>query len=219
MKKFGFTLAEVLIALVIIGIIAAITIPALMNNTNDEENIAAFKKALSVMNQAMETEYALEGNTAVYTEQPMPGVPAFAKNWKGLPAIMAKRTNIVKSDIAPFGEDISSTSSSGTAMKIFATADGIIYAIPMPRYSYLSCPADTSACLFDDCEDHYPSPCGQGVIDVNGKKGPNKLSTWKNGKIEVNDRFQFAVFETSVMPGIIRTSIESRLMYGKRTSR
>ena len=38
MKK-AFTLAEVLITLVIIGIIAAITIPALMNNTNDEENI------------------------------------------------------------------------------------------------------------------------------------------------------------------------------------
>ena len=31
MKKSGFTLAEVLIALVIIGVIAAMTIPTLMN--------------------------------------------------------------------------------------------------------------------------------------------------------------------------------------------
>ena len=33
----GFTLAEVLITLVIIGVIAAATIPTLINNTNKQE--------------------------------------------------------------------------------------------------------------------------------------------------------------------------------------
>lgn len=43
----AFTLAEVLIALVIIGIIAAMTIPALINNTNDQEFYSRFKKIYS----------------------------------------------------------------------------------------------------------------------------------------------------------------------------
>ena len=50
MKKLGFTLAEVLITLVIIGVIAAMTIPTLMNNTNSQEFRSAFKKAIILMN-------------------------------------------------------------------------------------------------------------------------------------------------------------------------
>lgn len=51
-RFFGFTLAEVLITLGVIGVVAAITIPSLINRTNDAELTAAFKKAYSVANQA-----------------------------------------------------------------------------------------------------------------------------------------------------------------------
>ena len=61
MKKLGFTLAEVLITLVIIGVIAAMTVPTLMNNTNAQEFRSALKKAISSLNQAIEKEYAMEG--------------------------------------------------------------------------------------------------------------------------------------------------------------
>lgn len=50
--KFGFTLAEVLITLGIIGIIAAMTIPTLMNSTNEKELIFGWKKNFSVISQA-----------------------------------------------------------------------------------------------------------------------------------------------------------------------
>lgn len=63
MKKLGFTLAEVLITLVIIGVIAAMTVPTLMNNTNSQEFRSALKKAISSLNQAIEREYAVDGNT------------------------------------------------------------------------------------------------------------------------------------------------------------
>ena len=43
-KRFGFTLAEVLITLTIIGIIAAITIPTLNKKWNDHANMVALKK-------------------------------------------------------------------------------------------------------------------------------------------------------------------------------
>lgn len=62
MKKSGFTLAEVLITLVIIGVIAAMTIPTLLSNTNKQEFKTALKKAMSVINQAITLNYALTGN-------------------------------------------------------------------------------------------------------------------------------------------------------------
>ena len=51
--RFGFTLAEVLITLGIIGIVAALTMPALIVNHQKQAAVAAVKKAYSVLNQAL----------------------------------------------------------------------------------------------------------------------------------------------------------------------
>ncbi len=55
MKKYmhGFTLAEVLITLGIIGIVAAMTLPTLINNGKERETVAKVKKFYSVMSQAL----------------------------------------------------------------------------------------------------------------------------------------------------------------------
>ena len=60
-KKSGFTLAEVLVTLMIIGVIAAMTVPSLMQSTAQQEYKAALKKSLSMMNQAITMNYALDG--------------------------------------------------------------------------------------------------------------------------------------------------------------
>lgn len=57
MKNTGFTLAEVLITLGIIGIVAALTIPALITNTQDKQFRAAYKKSISDISQAMKLVY------------------------------------------------------------------------------------------------------------------------------------------------------------------
>lgn len=51
--KYAFTLAEVLITLGIIGIVASITIPILMNNVQDQQWKTAYKKAYSDLSQVM----------------------------------------------------------------------------------------------------------------------------------------------------------------------
>jgi len=51
-KKFGFTLAEVLITLGIIGVVAAMTIPTLIQNTNSVKFATQFKKDISTLSQA-----------------------------------------------------------------------------------------------------------------------------------------------------------------------
>lgn len=51
-RDLAFTLAEVLIALTIIGVVAAITIPSLVQKTHDVELKTAWKKAYAELNQA-----------------------------------------------------------------------------------------------------------------------------------------------------------------------
>ncbi len=55
----GFTLAEVLITLGIIGVVAAMTMPTLINSTNGAQYKTAFKKSLSVLSQAVVMNIAL----------------------------------------------------------------------------------------------------------------------------------------------------------------
>jgi len=52
-KLFGFTLAEVLITLGIIGVVAAMTMPSLIAEHKTKETVAKLKKFNSVMNQAL----------------------------------------------------------------------------------------------------------------------------------------------------------------------
>ncbi|MDD3237086.1 MAG: type II secretion system protein [Candidatus Gastranaerophilales bacterium] len=56
-KDKAFTLAEVLITLVIIGVIAALTIPAVINTTKDREFEVAAKKAAVEMTRIASDEY------------------------------------------------------------------------------------------------------------------------------------------------------------------
>ena len=55
MNRFAFTLAEVLVTLGIIGVVAAMTMPTLIGNTKPKELEAQFKKAHSMLSQAVVT--------------------------------------------------------------------------------------------------------------------------------------------------------------------
>lgn len=56
--KDGFTLAEVLITLGIIGVVAAFTIPVLVHDVQENNYKVAYKKAYSVASQAWQSAYA-----------------------------------------------------------------------------------------------------------------------------------------------------------------
>lgn len=60
-KAFGFTLAEVLITLGIIGIVAAMTIPTLIANTNSQKYRSTLKKTVSTLSQAAKLSDSLYG--------------------------------------------------------------------------------------------------------------------------------------------------------------
>ena len=155
MKKFGFTLAEVLITLVIIGVIAAMTIPTLMNNTNQQEFRVGLKKAISALNQAMSLNYALEGTTV--------GDTTLASAQQVRDNLFKKRMSVVSTGTA--GSAFATTSSvTPDASGIFYTADGMRFGIG----------GFNSAGVGHSNDEWY---YGFIVVDVNGEKGPNVATT------------------------------------------
>jgi len=182
-KRFGFTLAEVLITLGIIGVVAAMTIPTLISNTNGAQFKTAYKKALSTLNQAVLMNVAMEDTDFAGLKADADGSVATGSMSEMLGQRMQSATEITDNYFTAtaagttltLGEDITCTAAgvpdgrctgtetidettdyTATTAKVFSFADGT-------SFGYLI--AST------DCSD--TAPC-KGFIDVNGATGPNK---------------------------------------------
>lgn len=187
-KRFGFTLAEVLITLGIIGVVAAMTMPTLINSTNGAQYKAAFKKALSALSQAVTLNVALDdvnfadtiagGGTSADTDRTTDGTIA---------NIFNKRMNIVKgANALSDNHDIKDAASTPTSTALFGAAyaadeattnnglptvntflffnDGMMFAFD----------GTDSACTIAEGTSTSLKVC-EGYIDVNGEKGPNRV--------------------------------------------
>lgn len=136
-KLRGFTLPELLIILMILGLISALSIPILLTNVNEEEFITKSRRAISLMNQAARMQYALNGNTyATVAEEGAYNRQYVYDNF------FKKRFHIIS-------EGTIEIEGIGSFPCVF-TSDGIAYAIA------------------DDISKVY--------VDLNGKKGPNRLT-------------------------------------------
>ena len=71
MKSFGFTLAEVLITLSIIGIVAALTIPQKIGNYVEKRTVVQLKSAYSLVSQAFLSAMAENGEVNNWCEVPI----------------------------------------------------------------------------------------------------------------------------------------------------
>ena len=173
-KRFGFTLAEVLITLGIIGVVAAMTMPTLMNSTQGAQYKAAYKKALSALSQAVTLNVALdEWNFA----------DADASTYK-IPNLLSSRMNVVRTET-----DYSKVlDSKGNAYKV-SSATGAVGAGDVPTTTgsdnttlffndgiMFSFPTASKNCTMDETQGATgrDKVC-KGFIDVNGVKAPNKL--------------------------------------------
>src|SRR5574344_1376129 len=88
-KFSGFTLAEVLIVLAIIGVVASMTLPTLINKVQKQEYVTALKKEYSMLNDGFAQILADEGvdqleDTSVFQSLPtdsncLPSVATEAK--------------------------------------------------------------------------------------------------------------------------------------------
>lgn len=157
-KKLAFTLAEVLITLAIIGVVAAMTIPSVIVRTNQQEFKTGAKKALSVLTNAVQLVNTQDGLTFADGER-------FAE-------ALIQRMNVIKVEdnrnsrylpnaayaMNTGGDKIEYPSISGASIMTFYTADGF-------RYSIME--------LDGAGENEY----AVFLVDVNGDKGPNTIDT------------------------------------------
>lgn len=83
-KKFAFTLAEVLITLAIIGVVAALTIPTLVSNSIKTDTTTKLRKLYSTLSQAIKLSEVENGNNASWDwgdESTLTVQESFDKYW------------------------------------------------------------------------------------------------------------------------------------------
>ena len=168
MKKNGFTLAEVLITLAIIGVVATLTLPALMNNTQEQQFKTAFKKGLNTLTIASETNYAIDGFDFSGVSKASDTTKTDASEHTSLYAMMATRGSVDQA-------------LSGTNKMPAADKDGTSsnFAVFFRDGSVLMFPANTLGNNANDEAKKQADGLAYGiraVLDVNGPKLPNLLS-------------------------------------------
>ena len=194
MRKLGFTLAEVLITLVIIGVIAAMTVPTLMNNTNAQEFRSAIKKAISGANQALTLHYALEGVGA----QDYADAKALVDN------VFKVRMSVIDDEewlgtAANDKDNITADCDTKENGGVFTTADGMKFCVT-GNYAGNATGDDQASA----CNSYNTVPCTADggdsqnlIIDVNGSKNPNRLTTNAD---QPRDIYAAQIFNQKVIP-------------------
>lgn len=204
-KLKAFTLSEVLITLAIIGVIAAITVPSLLQSSQEKELHSMLKKNFSVIENALRLAQINEGllgdNTAVFT--PSSDSNASYESAKRF-AKYLNTMKVCKDSKDPDCDGIYyninyATKKEGSTYKTDASAvvltDGSIYKI-LQYENCLGivndCEQDSEGnCLKDEggneiSQDWTRKNCADLYVDVNGVKPPNKM-----GK----DVFAFKVYQ------------------------
>ena len=191
--KNAFTLAEVLITLTIIGVIAALTIPNLMQKQQNHANYVALKKTYSILQNAYKLAVRENGNfnfnandaNGITTEQFAEAIKPFLKyekfcnNTAGCWTLTKEKFGgNMGNGSTRLGKNLGFKLSDGSNIIIVGTrcsTNAIWYALPYsPAFCYI---------IID--------------VDVNGAKGPNE-----GGK----DVFAFAIKDDKVIPTGIGTN-------------
>ena len=81
MKK-AFTLAEVLITLGIIGVVAAMTIPTLISTHQKKATVTKLQRAISILNQAYRLSYDDNGEASAQEAKDMGAEKYFKQYWE-----------------------------------------------------------------------------------------------------------------------------------------
>lgn len=166
MKKLAFTLAEVLITLGIIGVVAAMTMPILMTNIRKHHAETALAKAVSTLNQVLKTSEQENGNisaldTNKITQEQF--INQFIKPYMKVSELCNPITQCGYTSATPWkyfnGHDAGAYGNPNYGGRTpFLGADGILYAV-----SFFS---DDSGAQSTDNNNTI-------ILDINGAQPPN----------------------------------------------
>ena len=177
MKRLGFTLAEVLVTLGIIGVVAALTTPALIQNVGNAKVGPKLQKAKATFETAAEM---------MLTENNANTIRAISTDATNLGKELSKFMKITPNDTTITYLRYTGNSSYGTmpnsGIKRFDSDDGLIY--------YINILAKRAVDTNNYAD--IPNNVYTGVVrvDINGADGPNRM-----GK----DLFQFALYNDGTL--------------------
>lgn len=200
MKKHNaaFTLAEVLVTLMIIGVIAAMTIPTLNQNIGDNQSVAGCLKAYSVLQQA------------VNRLKPDFGPVGFGTKWNNSGEFwnaFVQNVNAVKVCSKDNGSEC-------FAQKDYKKPDGSVWTVT-ESYSLIFADGmilnyintDHDGGSYGLSEEDTKNLLARFVVDINGRKGPNMIG---------RDGFLFYLVKGK---GIVPGYTEERIIKEKKLHR
>lgn len=190
MKKNGFTLAEVLITLTIIGVIATMTLPALMTNTQEQQARTGLKKGITTLTDISQMNQAIDGydyagiqssnfgNTNIEEERSL-----YAMFVNRGSVDLQKSTNNIDANVENTAGLASVPGDKPNAVIYFRDGSSVFYNTDN------SVVTDANAKLARD-----GLPVGFTVVlDTNGSKGPNIISNCRGNAtgttLDIDTRF------------------------------
>lgn len=197
LKTKAFTLAETLIALAIIGIVAALTIPALVQKYQERETISKLKKAYSVISNAYNLTIAENGtpdtwglSTSQWNEAEDPDWVEPGDSYESRVQIIKKLSKYLKYNKIVLDRAQGEEESDYT---IYLNDGTSLSGFFVDYFSHGS----NSGPNGSNCTANYGTTkelkqgCANFVIDINGDKKPNK-----NGI----DKFVFYITKNTIIP-------------------
>ena len=194
--KRAFTLAEVLITLAIIGVVAAISIPSVISNSQQQEFKTGLRKAVSVLNSAITMNMAIDG------ESPYENKDLF--NYLQRHMNVIESTNNIKGKFYVYAPN-----NTGWINAAFYTTDGMRFETrngsfdpKLPLYEnqgIFVCAVMPSMCggcgsygLNNNTDGTTKPPCIM-MVDVNGDRKPNPTNiNCKQDSCAYQNKMKFA---------------------------
>jgi len=181
-RSLGFTLAEVLITLTVIGVVAAMGIPAIIQSVQDMQTTTGVKAASAMMNEATTKLASDNGGTlkGLCNDRDDDCLMNLYKPYLSSVQSCALNASWGICRARPFYMDGVTPQSTNFATLVLT--NGMIVEFRM----------NNKACDYTSPAQTTNSKCGWFSVDINGRKAPNVY-----GK----DIFWFSLQENSIKPG------------------
>ena len=188
--KNGFTLAEILITLGIVGVVASMTLPTLNNNVQKQTYEAGAKKAYNIISNAVGM-YMADQDTDDLVDTPLynnaDGLKAFVNKYFRVTVDCANRyynsngTSCFAKDLYSLDRSAKSDLTKGQCMQVVLVADGMAMCFDSGPIEDASAGEDTNGDGVVDENDKVASNnagFADGTpliieVDINGQSGPN----------------------------------------------
>ncbi len=200
--KMAFTLAETLIVMGIIGVVAALTIPSLTNSTNSKDIVAKVRKAHTNLEDAYGRMIGTYGEIDEWGETLDSNIMG-----KRLMSTMKLTKNCAYNGTDCFANDTNFYASNDAAKKDNAQSNTSVYKVVKADGVSLGVYIDNANCTGNVSNNTAPQDlkeiCGIALVDVDG---PNKGKN-KHGQ----DLFQFYITKKGIYP--VGTDVDSKFKY------